>query len=200
MDGQQQIDNIIENIVKTRLSASGSEVGVFEEVHHISDPNYCGSCYSTSDLNDPLHEDIRREDAKNKEKGVCCNQCSSVFSAYSARRQPAPALKDVEQCVKEGWVERITQQAGEGCRARGHFKVDHSSGDFHFAPGQSFEAVIGGKQVHVHDLLLFKDTAFDFSHHIHSLRFGDKVEKELQREFLSEPLSGSSCDASDSTP
>lgn len=199
MDGQQQQDNIIENIVKTRLSADGKELGVFEEVRHITEAGYCGSCYSASDLADPMHEELRREDAKNKEKGVCCNRCSSVFSAYAARRQPSPDLRDVEQCVREGWVDRIGKQSGEGCRARGHFLVDHSSGDFHFAPGESFEAVIGGKQVHIHDIQLFKDTAFDFSHRINSLRFGDRVVvKELQKE-LSEPLSGAQYDATNST-
>ena len=42
------------------------------------------------------------------------------------------------------------------------------AGNFHFAPGRSFQA--GG--VHVHDLIPFGTEDFDISHTIHKLGFG----------------------------
>ena len=202
MDGPTHMDNVVENVIKTRLGNDGRVIGKYEEVSRAlrNDPNYCGSCYSNNDLNDPAHADLVKEDAQNKAKGICCNSCSSVFAAYAARRQPMPVLDHVEQCVKEGWVERLREaKDGEGCRAKGSFLVDHaSSGDFHFAPGESFEAQVGGRLVHVHDLRLFKDIHFDFSHTITELRFGDLVPTQL-RSKLSEPLSGASVESTDST-
>ena len=43
------------------------------------------------------------------------------------------------------------------------------AGNFHFAPGRSFQA--GG--VHVHDLIPFGTEEFDISHTIHKLSFGE---------------------------
>lgn len=196
MDGESHQNNLIENIVKTRLDSRRKIISKYIEPFVNSDLTYCGSCYAKSDLLG--NESIKsvEDDLKNKKDGICCNSCSSVFAAYSARKQALPRLEDVEQCVREGWSERMKTQAGEGCRATGHFRVDKSSGDFHFAPGQSYDA----NRAHIHDMRIFEKLEFDFSHHIVSLHFGDPVvhiEKELL-ENLSQPLKGVNYEATDS--
>ncbi len=42
------------------------------------------------------------------------------------------------------------------------------AGNFHFAPGKSFQQ----GSMHVHDLVPFHTTEFDISHKIHKLSFG----------------------------
>jgi hypothetical protein len=186
-------NNMVDNIVKIRLDAGGKEIGIYQEPEDM-DQDYCGSCYSKNDLEDPLHQELRAEDEKNKKNGICCNTCSSVFAAYASRKQSLPRLDDVAQCVLEKWPEKLKNQSNEGCRVRGRFQVDHSSGDFHFAPGQSYNVNNSGKSVHVHDLRIFDNINFDFSHRIQTLSFGER----LPQFDLSEPLRGASYDATDS--
>src|SRR5258708_3497182 len=98
MDEEGFQNNLADDIVKTRLDERGKEIGKYQEPV-ISDQDYCGSCYSKNDLDDPLHQDLRAEDEKNKKNGICCNSCTSVFAAYAARKQSLPRLEDVQQCV-----------------------------------------------------------------------------------------------------
>jgi hypothetical protein len=38
------------------------------------------------------------------------------------------------QCAKEGYVDKVKQQAGEGCNIHGHVEVNRVAGNMHFAP------------------------------------------------------------------
>lgn len=38
------------------------------------------------------------------------------------------------QCVREGYVDKVKQQAGEGCNINGHVEVNRVAGNLHFAP------------------------------------------------------------------
>ena len=48
------------------------------------------------------------------------------------------------QCVREGWKDKLNEQKNEGCLVTGHLEVNKVAGNFHFAPGKSFQ------QHHVH--------------------------------------------------
>ena len=75
-----------------------------------------------------------------------------------------------KQCKREGWSEKIKQQSKEGCNFHGHIEVNKVAGNFHFAPGKSFQQ----SHMHVHDIHEFvAGQNFDFSHTIHYLAFGD---------------------------
>ncbi len=94
------------------------------------------------------------------------------------------------------------EQAGEGCHLYGKLLVNKVAGNFHIAPGKSFQqvhVVSSGSQkfsyvpmpivailphltacfccsqgnMHVHDLVPFPTKDFDFSHTIHQLTFGE---------------------------
>lgn len=49
--------------------------------------------------------------------------------------------------------------AGEGCRMWGHLEVNKVAGNFHFAPGRSYQQ----GNMHVHDIAPFGDAHMDFS-------------------------------------
>lgn len=190
MDGERRLNNVVENVAKTRLDPQGNSIGPYDEVKvgKADDPSYCGSCYAGADLEG--QPQAKETDEANQKKGVCCNSCSAVLAAYSSRRQPLPRIEDVEQCQREGWSQRLKEQAAEGCRVAGSFLVDKSSGDFHFAPGHSYDA----NRVHVHDLRLLDGAIdFDFTHRIVALHFGQRPSAAVAASkgaALSEPLRG----------
>ncbi|KAG6784261.1 hypothetical protein POTOM_009949 [Populus tomentosa] len=66
----------------------------------------------------------------------------------------------VPYCKREGFLQRIKDEEGEGCNIYGFLEVNKVAGNFHFAPGKSFQQ----SGVHVHDLLAFQKDSFNVSH------------------------------------
>lgn len=65
----------------------------------------------------------------------------------------------IKQCKREGFLQRIKDEEGEGCNIYGFLEVNKVAGNFHFAPGKSFQQA----NVHVHDLLPFGKDSFNVS-------------------------------------
>jgi endoplasmic reticulum-Golgi intermediate compartment protein 3 len=42
----------------------------------------------------------------------------------------------VKQCKREGFVQRVKDEQGEGCNIHGFVDVNKVAGNFHFAPGK----------------------------------------------------------------
>lgn len=61
------------------------------------------------------------------------------------------------QCKREGFLQKIKEEDGEGCNIHGFLEVNKVAGNFHFAPGKSFHQA----NVHVHDLLVFEKDSFN---------------------------------------
>ncbi|KAJ3354099.1 Endoplasmic reticulum-Golgi intermediate compartment protein 3 [Kappamyces sp. JEL0680] len=119
-------------------------------------PDYCGPCYGAT-----------------KPPSGCCNTCEDVRNAY---REVGWSMDDVdkfEQCVHEGFSKLMQEQAHEGCNLEGYIQVSKVQGNFHFAPGSSFEI----QGMHAHDLNDYRNHKYDwmFTHSIHHLSFGDMV-------------------------
>ncbi len=71
--------------------------------------------------------------------------------------------------MKEHWSERLDEQRNEGCEIYGHLLVNKVGGNFHFAPGKSYQQ----SHMHVHDTAaLSKSGAFNLSHTVVRLSFG----------------------------
>lgn len=69
---------------------------------------------------------------------------------------------------KGGFLNKIKDEAGEGCNIYGSLEVNKVAGNFHFAPGKSFQY----SGMHVHDLMAFQTENINVSHTIHKLAFG----------------------------
>ncbi|KAJ3284789.1 Endoplasmic reticulum-Golgi intermediate compartment protein 3 [Rhizoclosmatium sp. JEL0117] len=159
VSGEHQND-VDHSMMKGRLTPDGKHIeatkGVIGEKKDetaVADPNYCGNCYGGV-----------------KPANGCCNTCEDVRKAYTERGWSFDKPESIEQCVKEGWSEMMKEQENEGCNMSGHIEVNKVAGNFHFAPGKSFQQ--GG--MHVHDLAAFGRAGanYDFTHVIHSLNFG----------------------------
>ncbi|KAG5370323.1 ER-derived vesicles protein [Yarrowia sp. C11] len=123
----------------------------------LDDPNYCGSCYGAE-----------------SEPDQCCNTCEQVRAAYATKGWAFTDGSGVEQCEVIGFKEQLKAQYNQGCNIAGKFTVQKVAGNFHFAPGVSMHR----DEQHSHDLSHFKDpeAPFTFSHIIHDLSFGEKVD------------------------
>ncbi|CCK70297.1 endoplasmic reticulum-Golgi intermediate compartment family protein KNAG_0E00290 [Huiozyma naganishii CBS 8797] len=148
-----------------------------------TDPDYCGSCYGSRDQtrNDEL-------DPANK---VCCNTCSSVREAYLDAGWAFFDGKNIEQCEREGYVDKISQRITEGCRIKGGVRLNRVQGNIHFAPGDAFRSARG----HFHDTSMYDQTgSLNFDHIIHHLSFGPSVDNMQSLEKASNvaiaPLDG----------
>lgn len=65
------------------------------------------------------------------------------------------------QCKREGFLQKIKEEDGEGCQVFGTLEVNKVAGNFHFAPGKSFQQA----NMHVHDLQAFQKDSFNVCHH-----------------------------------
>ncbi|KAK4304054.1 hypothetical protein Pmani_024001 [Petrolisthes manimaculis] len=108
----------------------------------------CGSCYGTGT--------------------ECCNTCDEVKDAYRTKGWALPPLQDIEQCVKEGQLVESTDLPLEGCQIYGYLEVNRVAGNFHLAPGKSFQH----NHLHIHDVQQYRTADFDLSHRIRHLSFG----------------------------
>ena len=74
----------------------------------------------------------------------CCNTCEEVREAYRKKGWAFNNAENIAQCEREGWSEKMRVQQNEGCDVYGYLEVNKVAGNFHFAPGKSFQ------QQHVH--------------------------------------------------
>ncbi|CAN0243892.1 endoplasmic reticulum-Golgi intermediate compartment protein 3-like isoform X1 [Lampetra planeri] len=166
VSGETQID-VEHTLFKKRLDARGQPVAAEEEKHEIGkleeipdptalDPNRCESCYGANGT------DLQ-----------CCNTCDDVREAYRRKGWAFKNPEVIEQCRREGFSNKVREQKDEGCRVYGHLEVNKVAGNFHFAPGKSFQQA----HIHVHALELhefnpFGMDKFNLTHHIAHLSFG----------------------------
>ena len=63
----------------------------------------------------------------------------------------------------------------EGCRLHGHLEVNKVAGNFHIAPGQSFEQ----HHVHIHSLRNIRFNMINTTHYIDELAFGKNFPNQI---------------------
>ncbi len=59
--------------------------------------------------------------------------------AYRKKGWAFSTPQTIEQCVAEGWTDKMKEQLNEGCNVKGYLEVSKVAGNFHFAPGKSFQ-------------------------------------------------------------
>ncbi|PIA48607.1 hypothetical protein AQUCO_01400887v1 [Aquilegia coerulea] len=114
---------------------------------------YCGSCYGAEMSDDE-----------------CCNSCEEVREAYRKKGWALTNPEMIDQCKREGFIEKVKEEAGEGCNMEGFLEVNKVAGSFHFAPAKSFYQ----SNIHLFDLMAFQTENSNISHRINKLSFGQK--------------------------
>lgn len=164
VSGENQID-VDHNLFKQRLTLSGELVedepekqdlgdksaDIVKAVNSTLDPDRCESCYGAE-----------TEDRK------CCNTCQEVQDQYRKKGWALKETDNIIQCQREGWSDKIRAQQNEGCNVYGYIEVNKVGGNFHMAPGKSFQQ----HHVHVHDLQALGGAKYNTTHTIHHLSFG----------------------------
>ncbi|XP_042017589.1 endoplasmic reticulum-Golgi intermediate compartment protein 3-like [Salvia splendens] len=166
ISGEQHLD-VRHDITKKRIDALGNVIETRADT--IGSPKidrplqnhggrlehnetYCGSCFGAEASDDE-----------------CCNNCEEVREAYRKKGWALSNPDLIDQCKREGFLQKIKDEEGEGCNIYGFLDVNKVAGNFHFAPGKSFEQ----SNVHVHDLLAFQKDSFNLTHKINRIAFGD---------------------------
>ena len=133
---------------------SGNETDAANDDERVAQQKLCGSCYGSEQTPEQ-----------------CCNTCDEVREAYRLKGWAFSDPDGIEQCAKEGFSENLRLQSDEGCKIYGSLDVNKVAGNFHFAPGKSFQH----GNMHVHDLMPFRTKKFDMSHKITKLSFGEAI-------------------------
>ncbi|KAL7157182.1 hypothetical protein ABFS83_02G060200 [Erythranthe nasuta] len=115
---------------------------------------YCGSCFGAETSDEE-----------------CCNSCEEVREAYRKRGWGMTNTDLIDQCKREGFVQKVKEEEGEGCNIHGSLEVNKVAGNFHFAPGKSFHQT----NMHLLDLLALQSESYNISHKINKLSFGDSI-------------------------
>ncbi|CAF4529171.1 unnamed protein product [Rotaria sp. Silwood2] len=125
----------------------------------------CESCYGAESS---VHE--------------CCPTCDDVKAAYRVKGWSFDAT-GIHQCVREGKtvgmidsnIDDSSTQLNEGCRLHGYLEVNKVAGNFHIAPGQSFEQ----HHIHVHSLRNMRLNMLNTTHYIDELTFGQRFPNQI---------------------
>ncbi|GAA5993626.1 hypothetical protein JCM11641_001033 [Rhodosporidiobolus odoratus] len=177
ISGEHQND-VHHDLLKTRIGQDGRFVeeaikgkqlaGDAERIARQKAEGYCGNCYGGTPPADGTNPG-------------CCNTCDDVRESYVRRGWSFVNPDSVEQCVSEGWSDKIKQQSDEGCNLAGKVRVNKVLGSFHFSPGRSFQQ----NAMHIHDLVpyLSSGNKHDFAHVMHKFSFGSETEEEFLNEY-----------------
>ncbi|KAF2546403.1 hypothetical protein F2Q70_00020357 [Brassica cretica] len=115
----------------------------------------------TMDISGERHLDVTDD--------ACCNSCEEVREAYRKKGWGLSDPESIDQCKREGYVQKVKDEEGEGCNVHGFVEVNKVAGNFHFVPGQSFHQ--SGFQFH--DMVMFQQGNYNISHKVNRLAFGD---------------------------
>ncbi|KAG1772406.1 Sec1 family-domain-containing protein [Suillus occidentalis] len=161
ISGEQQRD-ISHNILKKRITQTGVDMPASrgEDLRNDIDKlaerranGYCGSCYGGE-----------------PPASGCCNSCEEVRQAYTDKGWSFGNPDGIEQCVEEGWSDKLKDQADEGCNVSGRIRVNKVVGSIQISPGRSYQA--GSRTFQ--DLVPYlrdDNNPHDFSHIIHEFFF-----------------------------
>ncbi|CAF0850756.1 unnamed protein product [Didymodactylos carnosus] len=199
VSGETQTD-IVHNLFKTRLDLDGQPLNSqpmkasLEPLPKLKQPN--------TTIADDLSHDIQKRQV---ETLTTLPECETCYGAETPHQQCCPTCDDVKtayrikgwafdpstvaQCLREGRAvgmasldsDNLTKM-NEGCRVHGFLEVNKVAGNFHIAPGMSYQQ----HHVHVHSLKNIRLNMLNTSHNIHELSFGQKYHQQIN------PLSNTS--------
>ncbi|PWN45193.1 ER to Golgi transport-related protein [Ceraceosorus guamensis] len=166
ISGEHQND-IHHDVTRTRLSPDGHTVetskglkGEAARLASLHGKDFCGSCYGGT-----------------PPASGCCNTCEEVKESYALKGWSFTNPDGIDQCVSEGWSQKIKEQNKEGCNVAGVIHVNKVVGNFHLSPGKAFQR----NSMAIYDLVPYlagnkEANHHDFGHIIHELSFGTQEE------------------------
>ncbi|CAF0924347.1 unnamed protein product [Rotaria sordida] len=179
VSGDTQTD-IIHNLYKTRLDLNGNIIeNDIVKVSLQSLPKLNNNSLETTTTTIPECESCYgAETAAHK----CCPTCNDVKAAYRVKGWSFDPT-GVQQCIREGKTigminsnnDDSTTEINEGCRIHGHLEVNKVAGNFHIAPGQSFEQ----HHIHIHSLRNIRLNLLNTTHYIDQLTFGQQFPNQI---------------------
>ena len=111
--------------------------------------------------------------------------CGRILAAN--RVLTAIPLPLFPQCVKEGWSDKLKEQAHEGCNIAGRVRVNKVVGNIHLSPGRSFRT----SAHNLYELVPYLRTdgnRHDFTHEIHTFAFENDDEYDPSNARLGREL------------
>ncbi|XP_050211965.1 uncharacterized protein LOC126662119 [Mercurialis annua] len=178
--GEQHFD-IKHNISKKRINVHGDVIEVRKDgigAPKIEKPlqrhggrlghneTYCGSCFGAETSDDD-----------------CCNSCDEVREAYRKKGWALTNMDMIDQCKREGFIQKVKDEEGEGCNMYGSLEVNKVAGNFHFSPGKGLYQ----SSFFLQDLFVSQQENHNISHRINRLAFGEYFPGVVN------PLDGVSC-------
>ncbi|CAF0837407.1 unnamed protein product [Adineta ricciae] len=175
ISGESQTD-VIHNLYKTRIYLNGSIISndvvkvslqplpkVNGTQGNATTVSNCESCYGAE-----------------SESRKCCPTCDDVKAAYRLKGWSFDAT-GVHQCIREGQAigmlgaNESLSDMKEGCRVHGHLEVNKVAGNFHIAPGQSFQQ----QHLHIHSLRNIRLNMLNTTHFIDEITFGQYFPNQI---------------------
>eukprot|EP00897_Mesotaenium_endlicherianum_P006719 jgi/Mesen1/6075/ME000031S05341 len=141
ISGEQHLD-VVHNIFKRRLDPTGTPIDGSGIKHEVGEDKHLKGPHKVGDA---------------EGAGTNSTFCGSCFGAEQCCSHSAEERAPPPQCSREGYLQQIKDQEGEGCNVYGFLEVNKVAGNFHFAPGKSFQQA----NMHVHDLMPFADKNFN---------------------------------------
>jgi endoplasmic reticulum-Golgi intermediate compartment protein 3 len=196
VSGESQTD-IIHNLYKTRLDIDGKP---FKDEQMKVSLQPIGKQNLTSTTSTAASTRAQCESCYGAESSIsqCCSTCDDVKFAYRTKGwsfNPSMYRTNsrvrsmfvdllftvgIHQCVREGKTfdsdsPETIALTNEGCRIHGHLEVNKVAGNFHIAPGQSFEQ----QNIHIHSLNSIALNTLNTTHWIDELSFGEHFPQQV---------------------
>jgi hypothetical protein len=203
VSGDGQID-VVKGVKKSRMDSEGNIINLKEEnvepktTKTVDDPAAVAVQSSNSTGAISSNESCMSCYGAESDRFRCCNTCDQVRAAYRLKNWHFSPI-GVEQCKTDLINSHVNLQASEitkdsqmvdslikskeGCRMYGHLEVNKVAGNFHIAPGVSYQQ----NHMHVHDVKHIQLNKFNTSHYFDVLSFGDEYPNQynpLERKFL----------------
>lgn len=185
ISGDSQTD-VAHSLFKTRLDLNGSAIeneGMRISLQPVMKKNLTLNTENENDLSSTTTTVASSDECEScygAESNVlkCCATCDDVKSGYRVKGWSFDPT-GVHQCIREGktigMMNTNITDLNEGCRLHGYLEVNKVAGNFHIAPGQSFQE----HHIHIHSLKNLRLNALNTSHFINELTFGSSFPNQV---------------------